>query len=76
MNTGLLSAGLMVIYYKSGEDLDTEGSDLRLTGQYSFMNENRIELIYNIFNFDDFLFRDHYYTANIVEIKIIKSFNF
>ncbi len=71
-----LSAGLMVIYYKSGEDLDTEGSDLRLTSQYSFMNENRIELIYNIFNFDDFLFRDHYYTANIVEIKIIKSFNF
>ncbi len=68
--------GAMAIYYRYRKDLDTEGSDLRFTGAYDFMGGNRIELVYNVFNFDDFLFRDQYYTANIVEINIIKSFNY
>ena len=71
-----ITLGAMAIYYKSECDLDTEGSDLRFTGDYKFNSGVKIEFAYNVLNFDDFLYGDHYYTANIVELNIIKSFKF
>lgn len=70
------SGGFTLIYYRSRRDLDTEGSDLRFNGVYEFKDDLRIELTYNIFNFDDYLFMDRYYTANIAEFNIIKTFKF
>ena len=71
-----VTLGCMLIYYRTRHDLDIEGSDLRLTGAYHFKGDQRIEVAYNIFNFDDFMFTDQYYTGNIVEINIIKTFKF
>ena len=70
------ACGAMLIYYRSLHGLNTEGSDLRFSGTYNFGGGNRFEIVYNVFNFDDFLYRDHYYTGNIVEINLIKSFKF
>lgn len=71
-----LSCKAMVIYYKSQDDLDIEGSDISLTGTYNIKGGDRIEFTYNVYNFDDFQHWDRYYTANTVEVNIIKSLNF
>jgi hypothetical protein len=46
------------------------------TGSYRFRGTQRAEITYRVFNFDDFLALDQYYTENIVEINLIKSFSF
>ncbi|RME31479.1 MAG: hypothetical protein D6800_00725, partial [Candidatus Zixiibacteriota bacterium] len=60
-------------YYHSKRDLDVEKFNLSFTGRYTFLTDNHLEVRYNVFNFDDFLFTDRYYTANIVEIYITKD---
>jgi len=71
-----LTAGFGGLYYRSKRDLDVESFSLRFTGSYRLMQVYRIEAIYNVHNFDDFLVRDQYYTANIVEINLSKEFSF
>ena len=71
-----VTLGFMLIYYRTRRDLDIEGSDLRFTGAYHFKGNQRLEVTYNVFNFDDYMFLDQYYTGNIVEINIIKTFKF
>jgi hypothetical protein len=71
-----IAVGTMLIYYRSLHGLNTEGSDLRFNGSYDFGAGNRFEIVYNVFNFDDFLYLNRYYTGNIVEINLIKSFKF
>ena len=40
------------------------------------MADHHLEVRYNVFNYDDYLLFDHYYTANIVEVNLIKDFLF
>lgn len=68
-----LTAGFGILYYRSKRDLDIECFTLHFTGSFRFMKNNRIEVDYNVHNFDDFLVSDRYYTANIVEINLIKE---
>ena len=65
-----------IVYFRNKLDLDTESINLLFSGIYSFDEGLRAEAIYRVFNFDDFLFLDQYYTENIVEVNLIKSFSF
>jgi len=71
-----LTGGFGMTYFRSKLDLDTENINLMFTGAYRFKGATRAEITYRVFNFDDFLFLDQYYTENIVEINLIKSFSF
>ena len=71
-----VTAGFGVSYYRSKQDLDVESYNLRFTGAYRFMKTHRLEITYNVHNFDDFLVMDNYYTANIVEVNLIKIMSF
>ncbi|MCK4372315.1 MAG: hypothetical protein KAW61_04175, partial [candidate division Zixibacteria bacterium] len=73
------TAGFGGTYYRSKRDLDVEKSWLRFSLGYRFLEDHHVELEYNVHNFDDFVYTsqfDEYYTANIVEIKIIKDLSF
>lgn len=65
-----------IVYFRNKLDLDSESINLLFSGIYRFDEGLRAEAIYRIFNFDDFLFMDQYYTENIVEVNLIKSFSF
>jgi hypothetical protein len=61
-------------YYRSKQDLDVESFSIGLTGRYTFIPGYRFEVTYSAHNFDDLLYWDRqYYTANIVEMNLIKS---
>ena len=57
-------------------DLDDESVNMNFKAAYSFMGGQKAELIYRVFNFDDYMFLDNYYTENIIEFNLIKSFSF
>lgn len=59
-----LSAG--VTYLNVGKDLDIEKSILTFSGQYDFLDKYFVEAKYNVYNSDDFVLVDQYYTANVV----------
>jgi len=69
-------AGFGATYYRSKRDLDVESFTLRFRAGYRFMDDHRIDIKYNVDNFDDFLVRDKYYTSNIVEISLTKILSF
>jgi hypothetical protein len=74
-----VTAGLGATYYRSKRDLDVERSWLRFNLGYRFFESYHVKLEYNIHNFDDFVYTsqfDEYYTANIVEIRMIKELTF
>ncbi len=71
-----VTLGAGATYYRSKRDLDVESFNVRFSGAYRFTDDLRLEAIYNAYNFDDFLVRDQYYTANIVEINLIKGISF
>jgi len=68
-----ITAGGGITYYRSKRDLDVDRVSLRLRASYRFAEDYHIEGVYNLHNFDDYLTRDAYYTANIVEINIRKD---
>lgn len=71
-----LTVGAGATYYRSRRDLDVESFNVRCSAAYRFYDNWRFEATYNAYNFDDFLVRDEYYTANIVEINLIKGLSF
>lgn len=70
------TAGFGAVYYRSKGDLDTESFTVRFNLACNFIDDYLLEMVYNVHNFDNFLVWDEYYTANIVEINIIKSISF
>jgi len=70
-----LVGGFGLTYYRSQRDLDIESVGLRFIGGYKLAGDYRIEAIYNVYNFDDLLAINQYYTENIVEFNIIKKFS-
>ncbi|NIP44393.1 MAG: hypothetical protein GWO41_08140 [candidate division Zixibacteria bacterium] len=70
------TAGFGLTYYRSKRDLDVESFILRFNATYEFYDGYAFKAEYNVQNFDDFLVRDQYYTANIVEISLIKHISF
>lgn len=70
-----LTGGFGITYFRDKKDLDTEATNLLFRAMYSFTGTAKAELIYRVYNFDNFLFTDKYYTGNIVEFNLIKSFS-
>jgi hypothetical protein len=70
------TGGFGVVYYRSKKDLDVESFTLRFNATYRFMKDYLLEVNYNVDNFDNFQIWDEYYTANIVEVNLIKSISF
>jgi hypothetical protein len=67
-----LSAGLA--YIDIGKDLDIEKSTLFFEAQYTHLDRYHIEIKYDVYNFDDYVLVDRYYTANVLWVNIGYSF--
>jgi hypothetical protein len=67
-----LSAGLA--YIDIGKDLDIEKSTLFFEAHYTHSDQYHLELKYDVYNFDDFVLVDRYYTANVLWVNIGYSF--
>jgi len=63
-----LSSG--VTYLKAGKDLDIEKSILFFEGFYTMQDDLHFEIKYNVYNYDDFILLDRYYTANVVWFNV------
>ena len=68
-----LEAGIGGTYYRSQQDKDIEKVNLSLEATYEFMSGHFLQVRYNLFTLDDFNFVNDYYTANIVEVNLIKD---
>jgi len=74
-----VTGGFGFNYYWSSQELDVERSMLEFRLGYRFLPKHKIEVQYNVHNFDDFIYTgsfDEYYTANIVEVKLINDLAF
>lgn len=65
-----------VTYYRSKRDQDMEKSRLNFGAVYTIQRQYHVEVRYNVFNYDNFLVNNSYYTGNIVEVNFIKDVSF
>jgi hypothetical protein len=63
-----LSGG--VTYLDIGKDLDIEKSILFLEAGYTVARDYHFEVKYNVYNYDDYVLLDRYYTANVVWFNV------
>lgn len=63
-----LSFGLT--YLDIGTDLDIQKSILMFEGQYNFLKDWFVEAKYNVYNYDDYVLMDKYYTANVIWLNV------
>ncbi|HEU4929877.1 MAG TPA: hypothetical protein VFU38_08605, partial [Candidatus Krumholzibacteria bacterium] len=63
-----VSGTAAVHYIEIGEDMDIEKSILSFEVAYAFWKTLDAKVKYNVYNYDDFLVTDRYYTANVVWI--------
>lgn len=63
-----LSSG--VTYLDIGQDLDIEKSIIFIEGAYKFLDDFHLEVKYNIYNYDDYVLVDRYYTANVLWLNV------
>jgi hypothetical protein len=71
-----LRLGGGVTYMDVGKDLDIEKSILFMEAEYTLRENYHFEVKYNIYNYDDYVLLDRYYTANIVWINVAYDFDF
>jgi len=65
-----------VTYLKVEEDLDIEKSILSFEGMYTVADDYHLEIKYNVYNYDDFVILDRYYTANVVWVNVAWDLHF
>jgi hypothetical protein len=65
-----LVLGAGVTHYAAERDMDIEKSILFFDGRYSVREDLHFDVKYNIYNYDDFMIRDRYYTANVVWFNV------
>ena len=63
-------------YYRCKRDLDIEHFNITAKAAYRFYQDYRLEAKYSAYNFDDLLVWDEYYTANLVEVSLVKGLSF
>ena len=54
----------------SQSDLSKDESVLFLEAVYTIQDDYHLEVRYNVYNYDDYILLDRYYTANVVRINI------
>ena len=69
-----LSAG--TVYSRSKKDVNIESINFDFGLSYALSNLYGLEVKYYVYNFDDFLVRDQYYTSNIAELNLIRNISF
>lgn len=74
-NHSKLQLGFGAVYYRSDRDIDIESVSLRFKINYSITDDWRLEGMYDGRNYDDLQNPGSYYTANIVEINVVKKFS-
>jgi hypothetical protein len=65
-----LQLSATLAYLNIGLDLDIEKSILGFRGQYDLLEDYFVEVKYNIYNYDDYILLDRYYTANVVWVNV------
>jgi len=65
-----------VTYLKVEKDLDIEKSILSFEGMYTVADDYHLEIKYNVYNYDDFVVLDRYYTANVVWVNVAWDLHF
>jgi len=68
-----LAAG--VTYLDIGKDLDIEKSLVFTEGRVRVLPALHLEVKYNVYNYDDYVLIDRYYTANVVRIDLAYDLN-
>ena len=59
-----------VTYLNLGRDLDVEKSILTFDGQYDLSRDYFVSVRYNVYNYDDFVLLDRYFTSNVVWLNV------
>jgi hypothetical protein len=60
-----------VAYLDIGKDLNIEKSSIFAEGAYTILRDYQIEVQYNVYNYDDYILIDRYYTANVVRVNLV-----
>jgi hypothetical protein len=71
-----LVLGASLTYLDVRGDLDIEKSIPSFEARYRVLEDYSVELKYNIYNYDDYILWDRYYTANIVWINVAYDFDY
>jgi hypothetical protein len=66
-----LRLGGGVAYLDIGKDLNIEKSSIFAEGAYTILRDYQIEVQYNVYNYDDYILIDRYYTANVVRVNLV-----
>lgn len=61
-------------YYRTRRDSDIEKIGGHLGARYTLRQGYQLEAQYQVFNYDNFVAIDQYYTGNIVNVYLIRSF--
>jgi hypothetical protein len=69
-----LRLGGGVTYLDVGQDVDIEKSIVFLEAMYTVADDYHFEVKYNVYNYDDYVLLDRYYTANAVWFTIAYDF--
>ena len=70
-----LRIGSGVTYLDIGGDLDIEKSMVFVECAYTVRDDYHIEAKYNVYNYDDYILLDRYYTANVLRINVGYDFD-
>jgi hypothetical protein len=60
-----------VTYMDIGKDLDIEKSMVFVEGVYTVLDDYHLEVKYNVYNYDDYIMLDRYYTANVLWFNVV-----
>ena len=66
----------MIFIPVAKEDVNIESINFDFGLSYALSNLYGLEVKYYVYNFDDFLVRDQYYTSNIAELNLIRNISF
>ncbi len=66
-----LAGGLTYLDIKG--DLDIEKSMVFLEGAWTMVPDYRLEVRYNVYNYDDYVLLSRYYTANVVRVELARD---
>ncbi len=70
-----LTLSAAVSYLDIGKDLNIEKSILSFEGRYNLLSNYHVSVKYNVYNYDDYILVDRYYTANVVWVNFGYDFS-
>jgi hypothetical protein len=70
-----LTLAAAVTYLDIGRDLDIEKSILSFEARYALRKDYHVSVRYNVYNYDDYVLLDRYYTANVVWFNVGYDFS-